>query len=151
MENATMYEVLQLAINLEEEGQKFYEKYATHATGTVRETLLRLASDEQNHAAYFKSLYHDLKEKPGLDYLFEEEVTAYFKEYAVSAVFSRDDDRVKSVKEAVEEAITTEIKSIEYYEYLLKHALPDTKETLEQIIAEEQKHKSVLEEVYKTL
>lgn len=151
MENATMYEVLQLAINLEEEGQKFYEKYAFYAVGEVRETFNGLALDELKHAKYFKSLYYDLKEKPGMDYLFEEEVTAYFKEYAVSAVLTREDPKVKTVKEAVEEAIITEKKSIEYYQYLLKHALEETKKTLELIIAEEQKHQLILEKLLETI
>jgi len=151
MENATMYEVLQLAINLEEEGQKFYEKCASKVTGDLKETFKGLALDELTHAKYFKSVYYDLKEKPGLDYLFEEEVTAYFKEYAVSAVFSRDDFEAKTVKEAVQEAITTEVKSIEYYEFLLKYALTETKGVLERIIAEENKHKLVLEKILETI
>lgn len=151
MENATMYEVLQLAIHLEEEGQKFYEKYAFYATGEVRQTFNGLALDELKHARFFKSLYYDLKEKPGTEYLFEEEVTAYFKEYAVSAALTREDSDVKTVKEAVEEAIITEKRSIEYYQYLFKHALEETKPTIEQIIAEEQKHQLILEKLLETV
>ncbi|PKM51265.1 MAG: hypothetical protein CVV02_07870 [Firmicutes bacterium HGW-Firmicutes-7] len=151
MENATLYEVLQLAIHLEEEGQAFYEKYAEKAKGNVKETFLRLALDEVKHCKYFQSLYYDAKEKPGLDYLFEEEVTAYFKEYATSAALNREVIEINTVEEAVEEAILTEKKSIEYYKYLDKYALKDTKETIHTIIIEEEKHLEVLEKLKETM
>lgn len=151
MENATLYEVLQLAISLEEEGVKFYEKYAEKAKGDVKETFLRLALDEVKHGKYFTSLYHDAKEKPGLDYLFEEEVTAYFKEYAKSAALTREETEINSIKEAVEEAIITEKRSIEYYKYLDKYALTETKETIQTIIVEEEKHLVVLEKLMETV
>ncbi len=147
MENATMYEVLQLAIHLEEEGQKFYESYAEKASGQVKDAFKGLALDELKHARFFKSLYYDLKEKPGMDYLFEEEVEATFKEYAVSAALTRETAKVETVKEAIEEAIVTEQRSIDYYEYLYKVALDETKETLKTIIDEEKKHKVVLEKL----
>ncbi|PKM94570.1 MAG: hypothetical protein CVU84_10930 [Firmicutes bacterium HGW-Firmicutes-1] len=151
MENATLYEVLQLAVHLEEEGQKFYEKYAQKAKGDIKETFERLALDEVKHGKYFQSLYHEAKEKPGLDYLFEEEVTAYFKEYAVSAAFDREETKVMSVEEAVAEAILTEKKSIDYYKYLDKYALTETKGMINTIIQEEEKHLAVLEKLLEAM
>ena len=148
MDNASMYEVLQLAIHLEEEGIKFYEKWAANAKGNVREVLRGLAKDELKHASYFKGLYYDLKEKPGVDYLFEEEVTNYFKNYAVSAAFNREQVNLDSVRDAVEEGILTEKKSIEYYQFLSKHAIDGgTKEMLGTIIEEEERHLLVLEKL----
>lgn len=148
MENASMYEVLQLAIHLEEEGIEFYEKWASNAKGNVRETLKGLAKDEMKHASYFKGLYYDLKEKPGVDYLFEEEVTAYFKDYATSAAFNRKQVNLETVRDAVEEGILTEKKSIDYYQFLLKHATDDgTKGMLKTIIEEEERHLVVLEKL----
>lgn len=151
MENATIYEVLQLAIHLEEEGQKFYEKYANQATGKIKDTLIGLSQDEIKHASYFKSLYYDLKEKPGIDYLFEEEVTAYFKNYATSAAFNREEKQINSVKEAIEEGIITEKNSIDYYEYLLKYSSDETSEMLKKIIEQEISHLDILEKLLETL
>lgn len=151
MENATIYEVLQLAIHLEEEGQKFYQKYANKATGTIKEALIGLAQDEIKHASYFKSLYYDLKEKPGVDYLFEEEVTKYFKDYAASAAFNRDDKPVNTVKEAIEMGIITEKNSIDYYEYLLKYSSGEASEMIKVIIDEEISHLDTLEKLLVTL
>lgn len=147
MENASMYEVLQLAINLEEEGIKFYEKWAGQAKGNVKEIFEKLAADEKKHAVYFKGLYDNLKNKPEVDYLFEEEVTDYFKAYANSAAFNRKQVKLDSVKDAVEEGIITEKNSIEYYQFLYKHSKESTKEMLEIIIKEEQGHLAILEKL----
>jgi rubrerythrin len=147
MENASMYEVLQLAINLEEEGTKFYEKWASKAKGNVKEMLKKLAMDETKHATYFKGLFDGLKDKPEVDYLFEEDVTAYFKTYANSAAFNREQVKLNSIREAVEEGIQTEKNSIEYYEFLLKHSKESTKEMLDKIIKEEQGHLVILEKL----
>jgi rubrerythrin len=148
MENATIYEVLQFAVNMEEEGNKFYEKWASNSKGNVRETLNRLATDETEHASYFKCLYNDLKEKPEVDYLFEEEVIAYFKTYAGSAAaFNRNKVNLVSVWDAIEEGILTEKNSIDYYQSLLKYSKESTKEMLEKIIKEEESHLHILEKL----
>jgi len=147
MENASIYEVLQLAIHLEEEGIKFYKKWASKAKGNVKETLSNLAMDEVKHLSYFKDLYDDLQEKPEVTYLFDEEVKAYFKDYALSAAFNREQVKLDTIKDAVEEGIITEKNSIDYYQFLLKHARENTKEMLETIIKEEQGHLVILEKL----
>ncbi|MBC3797942.1 ferritin-like domain-containing protein [Acetobacterium tundrae] len=147
MENASIYEVLQLAINLEDEGIKFYEKWAATTKGNVKEVLENLAKDEMKHASYYRSLYNDLKEKPDVDYLFEEEVTAYFKTYANSAAFNRKQVKITSIKDAIEEGIVTEKNSIEYYQFLLKHSKEKTKEMLATIIKEEEGHLVILKKL----
>jgi rubrerythrin len=148
MEKATIYEVLQFAVNMEEEGIKFYEKWASNSKGNVRETLNRLAADEKEHASYFKCLYEGLKEKPEVDYLFEEEVIAYFRTYAGSAAaFNREQVNLNSIRAALEEGIQTEKKSIDYYRSLLKYAKDNTKEMLEKIIKEEEGHLHILEKL----
>jgi rubrerythrin len=148
MENATIYEVLQFAVNMEEEGIKFYEKWASNSKGNVRETLNRLATDETEHASYFKCLYDDLKQKPEVDYLFDEEVVAYFKTYASSAAaFNRERVNLNYVKDAIEEGILTEKKSIDYYQSLLKYSKDKTKEILEKIIKEEESHLNILDKL----
>lgn len=147
MENASIYEVLQLAISLEEEGTKFYQNWASQAQGSVKETLEGLALDEVKHADYFKNLFESLKNKPAVDYLFNEEVTAYFKSYVASAAFNRDQIKLNSIKDALEEGILTEKKSIEYYEFLSKYSKEPTQKMLEKIIAEEKEHLVVLEKL----
>jgi rubrerythrin len=151
MENASIYEVLQLAINLEEEGTKFYQDLAARAEGTTRETLNGLASDEIKHALYFKGLYDGLKDKPQTDYLFDEEVVGYLKGYAHAAAFSRPAAELETIKEALEEGILTEKKSIDYYENLLKYSKQATQEMLQAIIKEEQGHLVELEKLIAVL
>ncbi|HEY5558044.1 ferritin family protein [Acetobacterium sp.] len=147
MENASVYEILQLAIKIEEEGVKFYNNWASSATGRVKETFKKLAMDEMEHVYYFKGLYDNLKKNSEVNYLFEEEASAYFKDYAVSAAFNREQVKLNSVKDAVEEGILTEKKSIDYYEFLSKHAKESTKEMLGKIIKEEEQHLVILEKL----
>jgi len=147
MENASIYEVLQLAINFEEEGIKFYKNWATKAQGNVKETLNKLSMDEVEHLYFFKELYDDLKEKPEVGYLFDEEVKAYFKDYVNSAGFNRKQVKLDSIKDAVEEGILTEKKSIDYYQFLLEHSRENTKEMLAKIIIEEEGHLVILEKL----
>jgi len=147
MEHASMYEALQFAIKLEEEGILFYENWASKAKGNVKETLKKLALDEIKHKAYFKGLYDELKDKPEVDYLFNEEVTAYFRNYAVSAAFNREQVKLNTIKDAVEEGIITETNSIEYYKFLLINSNESTREILKKIITEEQGHLVILEKL----
>lgn len=146
MKQATVYEILQLAIHMEEEGKKFYEKYADKADDKVKEVLLKLADDEVKHADYFQQLYDSLESQKD-DFFFEEEVINFFNSYAKSAAFSRELKDVDTAKEAIEEGLISEKETIQFYKQLEKYAEPDTKEMLKKIIEEEARHVKVLEEL----
>ncbi len=151
MQQATIYEVLQMAIHMEEEGQKFYEKYAVLADEEVKQILLKLAADEVQHIEYFQGLYNDLESKEGNDYFFNEEVIAFFKSYVTSAAFNRELRDISTVREAVEEGMLTERKTIHYYEQLAKFAEPELEVMLKRIIQEESKHAEILGKLLETL
>lgn len=148
MKQATVYEILQLAIHMEEEGQKFYEKYAKKTDDKVREVFLKLASDEVKHSEYFQKLYDSL-ESQNDDFFFEEEVVNFFNSYAKSAAFAREIKDMDTRKEVIEEGLSSERKTIHFYEQLEKYAEPDTKEMLRKIIEEETRHAKELEELLK--
>lgn len=151
MQHATVNEVLQMAIHMEEEGQKFYEKYAAHAQGEVKSTLLKLASDEMQHVEFFQKLYNGLENKSVDDYFVEEEVIAFFKSYVNSTAFQREVNEISGVKEAIKEGIITERKTIDFYEQLTRFAEPDTASILKKIIEEETNHAKILEDLLETL
>lgn len=151
MQIATVNEILQMAIHMEEEGQKFYEKYAAQANGEIKGVLLKLAADEGQHIEYFQKLYCELANRGADDFFYEEEVIAFFKSYVNSTTFKRELREITSVKEAVEEGMLTERKTIHYYEQLAKYAEPVTKDMLLQIIEEETKHAEILEKLLETL
>lgn len=144
MANETAYEVLQLAITMEEEGQKFYEYYAEHAKGKTKDILLKLASDEVEHANFFKKLYSNL-ENTDDDYLFDETVVNTFRSYANSAAFNRDEVSLDSMIHVIKEGIKTEKYTINFYEKLLERSGESSKKVIQQIIAEEKRHVEDLE------
>lgn len=134
-------EVIKFAIGMEESGIEFYNEHAKHAKGDVKELFLRLASDEKQHALVFQKMYDEAAADEGqFGYLFDEEVTGFFQDYARSEGFSRDVAKIVTVTDALKEGIATEAITIAYYEDLLKYAKGDTISALERLIKEEQTH-----------
>lgn len=137
----TPLEIFSFAISLEEEGVKFYEKFAKIAKGETKELFLKLADDERQHAAYFTKLYKDAQaENETFDYLFDEHVNDFFHAYAKSTGFNRDEQEITTVLEAIVEGIRTEQITIDYYKNLLTFATDATKDALLRLIREEEDH-----------
>ncbi len=134
-------EVLQFAISMEESGIVFYEEHAKKAKGEVKELFLKLADDERNHAAYFQDLYDASKKESGaFEYMFDENVTSFFNDYAKAEGFSRDVTKIVTTQDAIAEGIATEAITIAYYEDILKYAKGETANTLKKLIIEEERH-----------
>jgi len=150
MANETANEVLQLAITIEEEGQKFYEHYASKANDEAKNVLLKLASDEIEHASFFKKLYNELEYNED-DYLFDETVVTTFRSYAKSAAFSRSNLELGSFEDVIKEGIKTEKLTIQFYEKLLNYASEDSKKVIKEIIEEENRHATTLENLLKRM
>lgn len=152
MQQANVHEVLQMAIQMELEGQEFYEKHALHATGDVKDTFLRLAADEVKHAELFREMYTDVKENRNLYYyFFVEEVVEFFKNQVKGVVSKRESIQMSTAKEALEEGIVTEKKTIQFYEKLIPFSKPDTTLMLQRIIEEEVNHVKVLIKLLDTI
>ncbi len=142
-------EVLKFAVSLESGGIDFYEEHASNAKGEVKQVFLKLADDEKRHAAYFQKLYDSIaKTESNFDYLFDETVTGFFNEFAKSEGFSREVATINTVKDALKEAIATEIITISYYENLLAFAKGKTAETLKVLIKEEEEHRDILKVLF---
>ena len=134
-------EVIQFAISLEEEGVKFYEKYAALADDNLKGILLGLAEDERQHAKVFKDMYKTLEiSESEEDYLFSDSVQDYFATHAKSEGFDREVKEVDSVREAIKVAIETEDVTVAYYKSLLEYAKEDVKKVLLRLIEEEEGH-----------
>lgn len=146
MKQATVYEILQLAIHMEEEGKKFYEKYANKADDDVKEVFLKLAADEVKHTEYFQKLYDSLESQKD-EFFFEEEVINFFNSYARSASFDRKIEDFETARDAIKEGLSSERDTIDFYEQLEKYAEPETKKMLKKIIEEETRHAKALEEL----
>ncbi len=134
-------EVIQLAISMEEEGVRFYEKYAAIADVELKEILLGMAEDERQHALIFKDMYNQLDvSETEESYLFDETVQDFFATYAKNEGFSRSQKPIDSVIDALKIGVETEKVTIDYYESLLPYASEDVKAILNRLIAEENRH-----------
>ncbi len=145
----TAQEVLQLAINLEEEGVVFYRQYAELAKGEVRALLLQMAEDEKEHAKVFQGFYNELGDENGNhDYLMTDSVQDYFASFTASLAFAREQKKPESLKEAIAVAIETEQLTIDYYASLRK--FQEDKQlnaALDRLIGEETRHRDRLKKM----
>lgn len=141
-------EVIQLAISIEEEGVKFYEKYAQLADVELREILLSMAEDERQHVTVFKDMYHQLEVSEDEEaYLFNDNVQEFFASNAKNEGFNRDHTPIDSVRDALKLALEIEKTTVVYYQSLLEYASKDVAAILTRLIEEEQKHQKRLEEL----
>jgi len=139
-------EVIQLAISMEEEGVRFYEKYAEMADVELKEILMSMAEDEKQHAKIFKEMYNDLEVGTyEEEYLFSDAVQDLFSSYAKNEGFNRNQRPIDSIKDAIRIGIDTEKITISYYKNLLGYANESVKEILNRLIIEEEKHQKRLE------
>lgn len=146
MNNATIYEVLKFAIGLEEEGELFYRHHAASYAGEVRTIFLKLANDEVEHANFFHGLYSQLEQNEENEYLFDQDISAYFKDLARETAFNRD-VKASSLIEAIEEGLKTEKSTVVFYENLAKYASGPTLDMLLRLRDEEKKHVMILQDL----
>ncbi|MBN2222287.1 MAG: ferritin family protein [Vallitaleaceae bacterium] len=134
-------EIIQLAISMEEEGVKFYEKYADMADFELKKILLSMAEDEKQHAEVFRKMYNELNVgEEEENYFFEESVLEFFSSYTKNEGFNRVMTPIDSVKDALKIAADTERITINYYKGLLNHSSEEVGKILVRLIDEETKH-----------
>ncbi len=161
--NLSLLECVELAINMEEEGLRFYQLAAGRVDdGGLRDLLLMLKDKEYNHINTFRGLYTDMAARRGETdaglYLVDPEISAYFRAFVESTVFP--------VKGAAEEALRkvagpvdilrlgmqVEKDSILFYQDLLHQKnFPEATEILSRIIGEERRHFQDLHRMWRKL
>ncbi len=147
----TAMEIFDLAIQVEENGERFYR----YALSRVREDSLKnvlslLADQELQH----RSAFLEIKEKIGDKTKPAPSVSSLSRQVLRGAMgrhaFSLDELRVDSIqeeKEILEAAVHFEEDAILFFEFIAAFVSdPDVLFTLEQIRAEELKHKLLLME-----
>jgi len=140
-------EVMEMAKDIEKRGKKFYLKHAEATENRdLRELFKRLASDEQDHYEKFVALTEGLKaEGEKADYLYEEDVSAYFKYLVEFSVFPEDDSEesvasLNDVEKALKLAIQAEKDSILFYREMCEYNDGKTIEAVNKLIEEEKDH-----------
>jgi len=144
-------EAIKLAIAIEERGEKFYRRSARRVSDdSVRVLLERLAEDEKDHKVIFEGLYQEfLKSKDSFDdeYLYDQDVTAYFNALAYSAIFPDDEeqdgivDNLQSLKDVIRFGIQIEKDSILLYtQMIISSKLNEAKDAFRKLLREEKRH-----------
>ena len=150
----TVEEILNMAIKIENNGEKVYRDAISQVEDAALVELLKeMADEEARHAEWF----NDLKEEWGSaveNPLAEEMSRQMFSEIIGDRSFSHkevDFERVRDRQQLISLFIEFEKDSILFYE-LIQPFLdkPKTRRLLEQIVTEEHRHIEKLEEFFET-
>lgn len=136
-------DLFEIAIKLEQDGAAFYLNLAKHAPNEDFASLFkRLAEDEKKHESYFRAL----KEKSALI-----SVDSSVMELAKNVFKSFDPERFEPEEDQIplyQEALAIEQRSIDLYKSQLNELeFEAEKEAIKNIIAEEERHYLVMEEL----
>jgi rubrerythrin len=138
-------DLFEVAIKLEQDGAAFYLDLAKRAPNDGFATIFkRLAEDEKKHESYFRSL----KERSAIV-----SVDSSVIELAKDVFRAFDPDTFEMEEDQIplyEEALAIEKRSIDLYRSQLEQLeFEAEKKALNMIIAEEQRHYAVIEELIK--
>ena len=154
--NFSILEAVELAVGIEEEGERFYALAAAKTEEAEMKKLFEILREKEvEHKNTFRKLYSDMAEKQGDPdaglYLLDPEVAAYFHGYIESAVFPVKGSAIEILAQCEGPAdilrlgMQAEKDSILYYHELMAHSpYPDAADLLKEIIAEEHKHFAIL-------
>ncbi|HVP56897.1 MAG TPA: ferritin family protein [bacterium] len=156
MGNFKASEFLQVAIRIEENGEKLYRHARTLTDDAkIKDLFGFLADEETKHKRTFEEMVSKLETyEPAETY--PGEYFAYLRAYADSLIFSPDEvdeelEDIFDVDEAVEFAMEREIESILYY-LEAKSLVPASQaEAIDRIVAEERRHYLKLVELKRSL
>jgi rubrerythrin len=141
----TASDAMEIAVKMEENGQKFYNRMAEKLNDPeLKKLFLFLANEEVKH----KALYNEILKKVGENQWQEdypEEYYNYLNAYAEKIIFSnqRLDEEIGAIQDsgaALNFAIKAELEAVLYYEEIKKMVGKKDQEIIDQIIAEERRH-----------
>ena len=163
MKNFSILEAVEVAMQMEEEGIRFYALAEERAGDPEMKKLFALLRDKEHlHIESFRRLYRDLAAREGTPdaelWLLDEEVSSWFRACVESTVFPTKGaaegaiGELRGVVDILRLALRVEKDSILFYHELLAHApWPEAKELLEKVIAEERRHVLFIREKLRSL
>lgn len=137
-------EVLKIAMKIEADGEIYYSSAMNKATDErMKRTFKRLAEDEMSHFLKFKGLFEVELRGRGIDPDSMDREEGLYT-YIDSGIFSKDRE-AKTVKNAVLDAQIVELRSILFYQEILKNTGKDgSRQALNEIIEQEKMHLNIL-------
>jgi len=151
----TIHDVINFAIRIEENGERFYREAAEIITSKpVRELFERLAQEEIGHRKTFEKLLSGLGDyQPPESY--EGEYFAYLKDFIDGKAIFKDHPQIgqlakaSTVAGALDFAIQRELDSILYYQEMKKFTGARHVDVMDTIIEEERTHFAILSKLRK--
>jgi rubrerythrin len=148
MEKYNVLEITKIAMDMEKEGQDFYNKAAALAKDDkLRSIFVLLEEQERRHSELFSDLHKMLSEIHNLsdEYLYDESVSLYMKALVENKVFKdyelKQIKNMNSMKEAIHIGINSEKNSILFYSEIIKNSTSkEILHVLSMILEEEKKH-----------
>lgn len=147
-------EILKMAVQIEVNGEKYYTKAAElQSDDNTKEFLMSLAAMERGHKNDFESMLSEVHEHLHIPDSFDpnDEGVHYLSLMVSGEIFTDPDVPEKAltgdIKTILKTAITLEKDSIMFYLSLLDYVKTDSgRDTIENIIRQEQKHIVTLNE-----
>ena len=138
-------ELVQFAVRIEENGEKFYREWAQRAGDPERKSFFnKLADDEIKHKQLYAKMLGDVKSfEPDIDTY--EEYMAYLKMFSDGVLFNEEKNReqmkaVKTVGQALDFAAQQELDSILFYLELRSFVPKDQETIVNEVVKEERRH-----------
>lgn len=138
-------EVFQLAVRIEENGERFYRQMSEKfGDPELKKLFVFLADEEIGHRKIYEKILSSIElQKPRES--FPGEYFAYLRSYADNIIFSQKEydkkiGEISDARAAIDFAIGAELSSILYYQEIKKIVPENRYEKIEQIIDEERKH-----------
>ena len=150
-------ELLQFAVRIEENGEKFYRKVAeTSKDKKIGEMFAFLAREEAEHKDTFEGMIPEIeKYEPSETY--PPEYFTYLRAYADNIVFTAQIDKDLPEQEkvdpvsAIDFGLRREFDSIAYYKEMIGFVPAKQQDSINKVIEEERKHVVKLSELKETL
>jgi rubrerythrin len=148
----TAYEFIELAMDVEKNGEYFYSEHAKRLPkGVLKDLFVDLANQETSHYEYFQTLRNRIKGQVCyLDCPGNQEL--YIKALADENVFVRskidemlDADEFLSVDEILDYALDMEYSSIMFYNTLRPYLTRRERPLLDKVVHDEGSHVTYLE------
>jgi rubrerythrin len=133
-------EIVEFAVEIEKNGEKFYRSSAEKfSDDKIKILFSTLADEEVEHKKTFEKLLRKVENyKPSEAY--SEEYFAYLKAYADTKIFNKKIPEMKKPIDAIYFALNAERDSILFYLEAKGFVQDDDKKILDEIIEEERRH-----------
>ncbi len=149
-------ELMQFAVRIEENGEKFYRHVAEKAAEqNVRSVFTYLADAEVVHKKTFSDMVSQVRTSEPVE-SYPGEYLAYLRAFVDGVLFNEDEMNaqmggVVDAVSAVDFGIRKELQSIQYYGEMKKFVPKTQHDVLERVINEERKHFVELSELREEL